>query len=144
MAFANLFSPKILVRGPRVLKVFPGVFIYIYMEKIKKSQNLPVQTGQQTPSVIDNFRNFPIFFQMAKKGLNIALIQKIRAHLIISFKENFRKWSQFSFLFHNFLSFFEFVTQHRKKNHKHAITHLNTACHAKMSPFYEISPKTGN
>ena len=41
------------------------------------------------------FSKLKDFFQTSKTGLNNALIQKIRAHLIISFKENFRKWFHF-------------------------------------------------
>ena len=84
-----------MVGVPQVLKVFSWVFIYKLQKKTVFGPKKSVQTSSITPSMIENFQNFRKKCPTFKTDLNIALIKKIRAHLIISFKENFRKWFHF-------------------------------------------------
>ena len=86
MPTSSIGLPKVVVGVPQVLKVFSWVFIYKFHKKTVFGPKTSVKTSSRTPSMIENFQNFPKKFQTFKTDLNIALIHKIRAHLIISFK----------------------------------------------------------
>ena len=72
-------------------------------------------------------------FRIAKKCLNIALIQKIRALYFLQNYLKFIKWPHFLILFHIFRSYSMIVTETKKnwkwKNHKHAVTLKNIKQH---------------